>query len=207
MPGLFYDDGSGLIFQPKHILEGNPYYILREYALMPKYEFEGKIPWVDENTFVHPQAVLIGDVRIEAGCYIGSGAVLRGDIGFIRVGKGSNVQENCVVHTFPDKGTILHADTHIGHLTVLHGCEICSNVLVGMGSVVADGVKIHSNCLIGARCYIDFETQIPENSVVIGAPARVVKSISPDQLEQLARARAIYQDLARRYLKSFREIR
>ncbi len=174
---------------------------------MPKYEFEGKIPWAHQNTFVHPQAVLIGDVRIEEGCYIGAGAVLRGDIGFIRVGKGSNVQENCVVHTFPEKGTVLHVDTHIGHSTILHGCEICSNVLVGMGSVVADGVKIHSNCLIGARSYIDFETQIPENSVVIGAPARVVKSITPDQLEQLARARAIYQDLARRYLKSFREVR
>ena len=107
---------------------------------------------------------------------------------------------------FQKKEQVLHADTHIGHSTILHGCEICSNVLVGMGSVVADGVKIHSNCLIGARCYIDFETQIPENSVVIGAPAKVVKSITPDQLEQLARARAIYQDLARRYLKSFREV-
>jgi phenylacetic acid degradation protein len=204
---LFYDGVSGIIFQPKLILKDNPYYILREYALMPKYEFEGKIPWVHQTTFVHPQAVLIGDVRIEEGCYIGAGAVLRGDIGLILVGKGSNVQENCVVHTFPDKRTVLHADTHIGHSTILHGCEICSNVLVGMGSVVVDGVKIHSNCWIGARSYIDFDTQIPENSLVVGAPARVVKSITPDQLEQLASARALYQDLARRYLKSFREVR
>ncbi len=173
---------------------------------MSNYEFEGKSPLVDSDAFVHPDAVLIGDVRIDEGCYIGAGAVLRGDIGFIKVGKGSNVQENCVLHTFPDKGTILHPDTHIGHATILHGCEICSNVLVGMGSVVADGVKINSNCLIGARSYIDFDTEIPENSLVIGAPAKVVRPVSPAQLEHLAYARSVYQDLARRYLKSFRKL-
>lgn len=173
---------------------------------MAMYEFEGKSPWIDPKAFVHPQAVLIGDVRIEDGCYIGAGAVLRGDIGFIRVGRGSNVQENCVLHTFPDKGTILHPDTHIGHGCILHGCEICSNVLVGMGSVIADGVKINSNCLIGARSYINFGTEIPENSVVVGAPAKVVKKITPAQLEQVASGRALYQELARRYLKSFREL-
>ncbi len=173
---------------------------------MPLYEFEGKAPRIDPNAFVHPMAVLIGDVLIEEGCYVGAGAVLRGDIGFIRMGKGSNVQENCVLHTFPDKGTILHPDTHIGHSTILHGCEICSNVLVGMGSVVADGVRINSNCLIGARSYVNFNTEIPENSLVIGSPAKVVRPISPEQLEHLAEARAIYQDLAQRYLKSFREL-
>lgn len=173
---------------------------------MSKYEFEGKIPHVDSGAFVHPKAVLIGDVWVDEGCYIGAGAVLRGDIGFVRVGKGSNVQENCLLHTFPDKGTILHPDTHIGHATILHGCEICSNVLVGMGSVVADGVKINSNCLIGARSYIHFGTEIPENSLVMGAPAKVVRPISPSQLEHLAYARSVYQDLAQRYLKSFREL-
>lgn len=173
---------------------------------MPRYEFENKSPLIDPNAFVHPQAVLIGDVRIEEGCYVGAGAVLRGDFGFIRVGKGSNVQENCVLHTFPDKGTILHPDAHIGHGTILHGCEICSNVLVGMGSVIADEVKINSNCLIGARSYVDFGTEIPENSVVIGAPAKVVKQISSAQLEQIANARGLYQELTRRYLRSFREL-
>ena len=170
------------------------------------YEFESKIPQVHPEAFVHPQAVLIGDVHVDAGCYVGAGAVLRGDIGFIRVGRGSNVQENCVLHTFPDKGTVLHPNSHVGHGCILHGCEVCSNVLVGMGSVIADGVKIQSNCLIGARSFVAFGTQIPPNSVVMGAPAKVVKAISPDQLEQLASGRAIYQDLARRYLKSFREI-
>jgi phenylacetic acid degradation protein len=173
---------------------------------MAFYEFEGKRPRVDKETFVHPHAVLIGDVEIEAGCYVGAGAVLRGDIGSIRIGNGSNVQENCVLHTFPDKFIILHPDTHIGHASILHGCEICSNVLVGMGSVVPEGVKVNSDCLIGARTFIEFGTEIPAGSLVIGAPAKVIRPISAEQLKQITEGRAIYQELARRYLKSFREV-
>jgi phenylacetic acid degradation protein len=173
---------------------------------MPFYEFEGKRPSVDANAFIHPLAVLIGDVEIASGCYVGAGAVLRGDIGSVRMGQGSNVQENCVVHTFPDKATILHPDTHIGHSCILHGCEVCSNVLVGMGSIVADGVKINSNCLIGAGSFVAFETEIPPNSVAVGSPAKVIKAISDEQLRHLVEARSIYQDLAKRYLKDFREI-
>lgn len=173
---------------------------------MAFYEFEGKRPSINPKAFIHPEAVLIGDVEIDAGCYVGAGAVLRGDIGSIRIGKGSNVQENCVIHTFPDKSTILHPDSHIGHGTILHGCEVCSNVLVGMGCILADGVKINSNCLIGAGSFVSFQEEIPSNSVVIGSPAKVIKKISPEQLKQIRNGRAIYQDLARRYLKSFKEI-
>ncbi len=173
---------------------------------MPLYEFDGKSPSVDRAAFVHPLAVLIGDVEIEAGCYIGAGAVLRGDIGSIRVGKGSNVQENCVIHTFSGESAILHPDIHIGHGAVLHGCEICSTVLVGMGSVVADRAKIDSNCIIGAGSFVPFEMQIPPNSVVLGSPAKVVKAISQEQIDQIVDGLALYQDLTRRYLESFREI-
>jgi len=173
---------------------------------MPFYEFEGKRPSIHSAAFIHPDAVLIGAVEIDIGCYIGAGAVLRGDIGAIRIGKGSNVQENCVVHTFPDKFTILHPDSHIGHGTILHGCEICSNVLVGMGSIIADGVKINPNCLVGAGTFVPFNQEIPINSVVMGSPARVVKSISAAQLEQIREGRETYQKLAGRYLTSFKEI-
>ena len=173
---------------------------------MSLYEFEGKWPRIHPEAFVHPEAVLIGDVEMDAGCYVGAGAVLRGDIGFIRVGKGSNVQENCVIHTFPDKSTVLHADTHIGHSCILHGCEICSNVLVGMGSIIADGVKINSNCLIGAGSFVPFRKEIPQNCVAAGTPVKITKKISARQLEQITSGRVIYQELAKRYLKSFRKI-
>ena len=173
---------------------------------MSLYEFEGKRPWVDSEAFVHPLSVLIGDVTIEAGCYIGAGAVLRGDIGSVKIGKGSNIQENCVVHTFPDEATTVHPDTHVGHGCILHGCEIHSNVLVGMGSVVGDGVKINSHCIIGAGSFIDFGTEIPRGSVAVGSPARVIKAAGPEHLKRIAEGLAIYQELTRRYLKSFKEV-
>ncbi|MBU2497555.1 MAG: gamma carbonic anhydrase family protein [Proteobacteria bacterium] len=173
---------------------------------MALYEFEGKSPVVDPEAFVHPDAVLIGDVLVGAGCYIGAGAVLRGDIGSVKIGNGSNVQENCVIHTFPGKSLVLHADTHIGHGSILHGCEIHSNVLVGMGSIISNRARINANCLIGAGTFIPAGMEIPPDSVVVGSPAKVIKKISPAQLEELTRNRGIYQDLARRYLKSFRRI-
>ena len=174
---------------------------------MPIYEFEEKRPFINPEAFIHPEAVLIGDVKIDAGCYVGAGAVLRGDIGSIRIGEGSNVQENCVIHTFPQKSTILHPGSHIGHGTILHGCEVCSNVLVGMGCILADGVKINSNCLIGAGSFVSFQEEIPSDSVVVGSPAEVIKKVSPEQLKQIRNGRAIYQDLTRRYLRSFKGIR
>lgn len=173
---------------------------------MPFYEFEHKQPRVDPEAWVHPLAVLIGDVKVERGCYIGAGAVLRGDIGSIEIGHGSNIQENCVLHTFPDKSVIVRPDSHIGHGTFLHGCEICSYVLIGMGSIIGDGVKINPNCLIGAGTVLMAGTEIPEYSLVVGNPGKVIKAVTREHLDRIAEGRKIYQDLARRYLTSFREV-
>lgn len=170
---------------------------------MPLYEFEGKSPRVDAKAFVHPLAVLIGDVTVEAGCYVGAGAVLRGDFGSVKIGKGSNIQENCVLHTFPDKATTIHPNAHVGHGCILHGCEIHSNVLVGMGSIVGDGAKINSNCIIGAGSFIDFGTEIPPESVVVGSPGRVIKAAGPEHFKRIADGLKMYQELTRRYLVSF----
>ncbi|MCG6880404.1 MAG: phenylacetic acid degradation protein PaaY [Deltaproteobacteria bacterium] len=170
---------------------------------MPFYEFENKSPVVDARAFVHPEAVLIGDVMVDESCYVGAGAVLRGDIGSIQIGKGCNIQENCVLHTFPDRSVILHSNAHIGHGAILHGCEICSYVLVGMGAIVADGVKINRECMVGAGSFVPFEMEVPSNSLLLGSPARVVKELAPAQLDQIKRGLAIYQNLSRRYLKSF----
>jgi phenylacetic acid degradation protein len=173
---------------------------------MPAYEFQGKRPSVNPAAFVHPLAVLIGDVEIAEDCYVGAGAVLRGDIGSIVIGKGSNVQENCVVHTFPDESTLIHPNVHIGHGTILHGCEICSRVLVGMGSVIADDVKVNSDSIIGAGSVIPLHLEIPKGSLVLGAPAKVVKPVTQEHLDQIASGLAFYQDLTRRYLVSLKEV-
>lgn len=173
---------------------------------MPLYVFEGKRPSISSEAFVHPDAVLIGEVTVEARCYVGAGAVLRGDIGAIRIGRGSNVQENCVIHAFPNESTILHPNSHIGHGSILHGCEIHSNVYVGMGSIIGDRVRINSNTLVGAGSFVPFDKEIPPNSLVVGSPAKVVKRVSPEQSGQIANSLALYQDLARRHLKAMREI-
>ncbi len=173
---------------------------------MSLYEFEGRIPSIHPQAFVHPDAVLIGSVEVQENCYVGAGAVLRGDIGSIRIGKGSNVQENCVIHADVDEFAVVHGNVHIGHGAILHGCEICSKVLVGMGSVIADGVKVNSNCLIGARSLLPAGLEIPENSLVLGSPARVVKPITEAQIARIEHGLTIYQDLTRRHLKSFRKI-
>ncbi|KPK30133.1 MAG: phenylacetic acid degradation protein PaaY [Nitrospira bacterium SG8_3] len=160
---------------------------------MPVYEFEGKRPSIHSKAFVHPDAIIIGDVVIEADCYVGAGAVLRG-------------QENCVIHAFPDKSAIVHPNSHIGHGAILHGCEICSNVLVGMRAIIADGVKINSHSFVGAGSFVAFDQEIPPNSLVVGSPAKVIQKVSPEHLERIKNGLDIYQDLTRRHLKSFREI-
>ena len=170
---------------------------------MPLYEFEGGIPSVHPRAFVHPDCVLIGRVDVQEDCYVGAGAVLRGDIGSIYIGKGSNVQENCVIHTYPDENTMIHEGVHIGHGAILHGCEICSRVLVGMGCIISDRVKVNSNCMIGAASLIPAGLEIPANSLVLGSPARVVKPISLEQIAQIESGLEIYQELTRRYLRSF----
>lgn len=173
---------------------------------MAIYELEGKKPSVHPKAFVHPLAVLIGEVTLEEDCYIGAGAVLRGDIGTIRIGKGSNVQENCVIHTFPFEPAIVHPDVHVGHGCILHGCEIYPRVLVGMGSVIGDGVTVHSDTIIGAASLIPARTEIPGGSVVMGSPAKVVKPISPEHLQQILNGLRVYVELTRRYLGSFRRL-
>ena len=173
---------------------------------MSFYEFEGKRPLVDTGAFVHPEAVLIGEVIIEAGCYIGAGAVLRGDIGSIHIGSGSNIQENCVLHTFPEKSIRLKGNVHVGHGSILHGCEIGSQVLIGMGAIIADGVVIHDYCIIGAGSFVPFNLEVPSGSLVVGSPAKILKTITPEQREQIVRGLGVYQGLTNRYLKSFNKI-
>jgi phenylacetic acid degradation protein len=173
---------------------------------MPFYEFAGHRPLVSLEAFVHPEAVLIGAVTISSGCYIGAGAVLRADIGSIRVGRGSNIQETCVLHSFPDKEVLVHPEVHVGHGCILHGCEICSQVLVGMGAIIGDGVKINSHCLIGAGSFVPLGMEIPPNRLVLGSPARIIRALSLEQKEQITAGLALYQGLTQRYLKDFRRI-
>jgi phenylacetic acid degradation protein len=165
---------------------------------MPIYSLEGITPVVHPHAFVHETAVLIGDVIIGAGCYIGPNASLRGDFGRIIVEKGANVQDTCVMHSFPNKDCIVERDGHIGHGAVLHGCRIGVNAMIGMKSVVMDDAVIAESSIVGACSFVPAKFECPPRSLVIGAPARVKRELSDQEIEWKSRGTVEYQQLAER---------
>ena len=172
---------------------------------MPAYSFDGFIPVVDPSAFVHPQATLIGDVRVGAGCYIGPGASLRGDFGRIIVSAGANVQDCCVLHSFPGKDTLLEAEAHIGHGAVLHGCTLRRGVLIGIGAIVMDDVLVEEEAFVGAASFVRAGFVVPRRTLVTGVPARVIRELRPEELAWKVTGTREYQELAVRCLASLRE--
>jgi phenylacetic acid degradation protein len=172
---------------------------------MPVYSLEGVIPVVDPTAFIHPQAVLIGDVVVGPGCYVGPGAALRGDMGRIVIGAGSNVQDNCVMHTFPAKEVVLEEESHIGHGAVLHGCTVKRGALVGINAVVMDDVVVGEESLVGAAAFVRAGFVVPRRALVTGAPARVIRQLTDEEVAWKAVGTREYQELAARCLASLTE--
>ena len=172
---------------------------------MPVYSLEGLIPVVDPSSFIHPQAVLIGDVIIGPRCYVGPGASLRGDMGRIVVEAGSNVQDNCVLHTFPGKEVRLEEDSHIGHSAVLHGCTVRRGALVGISAVVMDDVVVGELSLVGASSFVRAGFVVPPRTLVTGAPARIIRPLTDEEIAWKAVGTREYQELAARCLRSLQE--
>ena len=160
------------------------------------YAWDGIVPVVDPRAFVHPEAVIIGDVLIGPLCYVGPCAVLRGDFGRIILKEGSNVQETCVIHSFPDKDVMIEQAGHIGHGAVLHGCHIGRNAMVGMNAVVMDEAVVGENTIIGAMAFVKAGAHIPPNSLAVGSPATVVRELTEDEMNWKREGTAIYQQLA-----------
>jgi phenylacetic acid degradation protein len=172
---------------------------------MPVYSLEGVIPVVDPTAFVHPQAVLIGDVVIGPRCYVGPGASLRGDMGRIVMGPGSNVQDNCVLHTFPSKEVRLEEDAHIGHGAVLHGCTVKRGALVGINAVLMDDVVVGEEALVGAASFVRAGFIVPRRTLVTGVPAREVRKLTEEEIAWKAVGTREYHELAVRCLASLQE--
>lgn len=165
-------------------------------------EFEGHIPVIDPTSYVHPLAVVVGNVSIGKKVYVGPGAVVRGDWGEIIIKDGCNVQENCVIHSFPGATTLLEENAHIGHGAILHGPHIGRNVLVGMNAVVMDGARIGPNTIIGALTLIPSEADIPGGKVVVGNPFTILRDATPEMIEWKTGGTELYQTLPDRYRKS-----
>jgi phenylacetic acid degradation protein len=171
------------------------------------YSIDGLVPVVDPAAFVHPQASLIGDVIVAAGCYVGPGASLRGDFGRIVIGTGSNVQDNCILHAFPAKDTLLEEDAHIGHGAVLHGCLVRRGALIGIGAIVMDDAVVEEEAIVGAASFVPAGFTVPRRSLVTGVPARVVRELTAAEIAWKADGTRDYQELTRRSLATLRECR
>lgn len=166
---------------------------------MPQvFSLDGITPAVDPSSFVHPTAVLIGDVIIGANCYIGPGACLRGDFGRLVIEAGSNIQDNVVIHTDPGWDTLVEENGHIGHSAVLHCCFVRRNALVGIGAVVMDKAEIGESAMVGAKSFLKSGFVVPPRTLVTGIPAKIVGELSPERLERKIQGTREYQELTRR---------
>ncbi len=168
------------------------------------YSLDGIVPVIDPTAFVHPTAVLIGDVIVGPRCYVGPCASLRGDFGRLILEEGSNLQDTCVMHSFPGAETIVETNGHIGHGAVLHGCRIGKNSLVGMNAVISDGAIIGESCIVAAVAFVKAGAIIPPRSLVLGVPAKVVRELTDADIAWKSEATATYQALAQRCLKSLK---
>lgn len=174
--------------------------------MLKVYTIDGITPVVDPTAFVHPSAVLIGDVIIGPGCYVGPLASLRGDFGRIVMGPGSNVQDSCVIHGVPEQDTLIDADGHIGHAAVLHGCHIGRNVLVGMNAVVMDGARLGDDSIVGAMAFVKIGMDVPPRSLVMGSPARVLRELTDKEIAGKHFGTRQYQRLTRRCLATMQGV-
>ena len=161
------------------------------------YAYKGIKPVVHESAYVHPQAVVTGQVIIGRDVYIGPGAALRGDFGSILIEDGCNVQENCTLHMFPGVRVWLKEQAHIGHGAIIHGATIGRNCLVGMNAVIMDDVELGDACIVGALSFIKAREVFPARSLIVGNPAKRIRDVSEEMIQWKTEGTGIYQQLAR----------
>lgn len=161
-------------------------------------------PSVDESAWVAPDANVIGNVLLEAQSSVWFCSTLRGDNELIRVGTGSNVQENCVFHTDLGYPLTIGENCTIGHKVMLHGCTIGNNTLIGMGATILNGAKIGNNCLIGAGTLITENKEIPDGSLVMGAPGKVVRQLDAQAIQMLTASAMHYAENAARFRRDLK---
>jgi phenylacetic acid degradation protein len=169
------------------------------------YALEGIVPVVHPSAYVHPSAVLIGDVIIGPRVYVGPCACLRGDFGRIRVDEGANIQDTCILHAFPDRDLVVEADGHIGHGAVLHGCVVKRNALVGINAVVNDHAVVGESAFVAAMAFVKAGFEVPPRTLVAGIPARIVRELHEAELAWKNDTTRQYRELAVRSLASLVE--
>ncbi len=172
---------------------------------MPCYEIDGIKPVIHPTAYVHPDAVLIGDVIVGENCYVAPLASLRGDFGRIIMEKGSNIQDSCVMHGFPGSDTVIEENGHVGHGAILHGCRVGQNALIGMNSVIMDNAVVGQSTIVAASSFVKAGMEIPDRVLVAGTPAKVVRELSEAEMNWKIEGTKAYQDLAQRSINSLRQ--
>ena len=171
---------------------------------MPIYRLEGTEPQFDarETNWIAPDAVLIGNLRIGRDVGIWFGSVLRGDNELITVGEGTNIQEHTIMHTDPGFALTVGKGCTVGHRALLHGCTIGDNSLIGMSAVILNGAKIGRNCLVGAAALVTEGKEFPDNSLIVGSPAKAIRQLDDDAIEKLRWSAQHYVKNARRFMEN-----
>ena len=179
----------------------NAYGILRAIEMIKT--FRDNNPKIHESAFVAQDAIVIGDVEIGAESSIWFGSIIRGDVNYIRIGERTNIQDASVIHvSSKDHATILEDEITVGHRVTLHGCYVEKCCLIGIGSIILDGARIGRNSLVAAGCLVTPGTVIPPESLVMGAPARVKRQLTADELDNLTKSWQNYVELSRAYISS-----
>ena len=166
------------------------------------YDFENYTPTLDKDSWVASNAILIGKVVLKKDANVWFNVVLRGDIEHITIGEGSNVQDGSVLHTDPGCPLTLGKGVTVGHMVMLHGCQVDDNTLIGIGSTILNKTKIGKNCIIGANTLIPENKVIPDRSLVLGSPGKVVRQVTDKEIEEIKENAKHYVDNYKRYKKN-----
>jgi len=175
---------------------------------MPIYELEGQAPEFppDGQYWIAETAVLIGRVRLKSHASVWFGAVLRGDNEWIEIGERSQIQDNCTIHTDPGFPATIGRECVIGHNVVLHGCTIGAHSLIGMGAIVLNGARIGQHCIVGAGALVTEGKEFPDHSLIVGSPARVVRTLDDKAAQLIAQGAEIYVNRSKYYAKHVRRV-
>lgn len=173
---------------------------------MALYEFDGKRPQVPADSFVHPNAVLIGDVRLGHECLIAPGVSIRAELGPVEIGNRSNVQDNSVVHVDPDARVIIEEDVTIAHGVILHDVHIKSRCIIGMGAIVLFNVVCEEDVIVAAGSFVPKGMQIPAGKLASGNPAVIIRDVSDKQKATAKYGIDVYRDLCRKYLATMKPV-
>jgi carbonic anhydrase/acetyltransferase-like protein (isoleucine patch superfamily) len=165
------------------------------------YAFDGREPEIGRDVYLSDQAVVIGDVKIGNGCYVGSGAILRGDYGRIEIGSGTAVEENVTIHAPPERVCQIGKKVTLGHGAIVHARRIEDLAVVGMGAVLSLGVEVGEKAIVAEGAVVKMNQKVSAGVVVAGNPARVIRSVTPEDEERWKRGKQLYIDLAKKYLK------